>query len=543
MNTASLASHEFLMQSPIGAKTAVLLATNQQASEFREASKARPIRLSHEREVVEFVTSIRKENRSHKLAVAMDTATHFVIQRGLPPTGESDAPFPWFSRSGGPFQNSANSYIEIQQNKVECKTIAELQSQFRYTSGDLRPKIVFVVENREKAYSTFSKLNSASDVFTPTPSGVRRVELPDTAATDFERIYFTRFENHRAASLATLPETDDRRVDFINELMLIKSQKVTLDPTHLLPKLKEMGDLANKRLANSDSENRLFWTAAWIHVLVEQAYIQESAKLEIQTAISLLPMIDEPGLASHVRRFSNQVLGTSPDALEYLRQGKILYEALSPNSYAYLMYQPSYLGLLQNYHMTELYQSERSDPEVALSSYEFAKQEAPYFTNLAMLGNSAALGYLTAGDAKRALEIFDQLESDNADEIDRWSVTCNRLIAMYEAFGEVDANELVAFAEILRTARVSKVWQYHVYRFALNLIQMDKYNQVRDRMWELIEKSDYFQLNGSRDVAEYQRTIIEKDFQSHSSGGKLWGQMGDYVMRTGIFPSTDFDWT
>ena len=534
---------EFLGQSPIGEKTSVLLVNEAQAREFRQSTELRPVRLRDEAEVTEFVAAVRKENRSHKLTASLDLVTNGLIHSQLPPTGDVPPVFPYFSRSSGPFQDAHSTYLEIMQDKVTSKSLANLQSQFRSTERTSRPKIVFIVEEKQAAHSTFAKLNSVSDTFYPTPTGVRRIELPDVAANDYERLYFTRYENHRAAALADLPDTDDMRIDFINRLMQIKSQKATLDPTHLLPKLKTLCDKANRRLVTATSENREFWATAWIHSLVEQAYIQESAKLEIQSAIGMLSMIEEQALAAHVLRFSNQVLGTSSEALAYLRRGKKEFESLSPATFSAEMYQPSYFGLLQNLHVTELYQPNAADPGKAEASYRFVKSEGPFFTNLAMLGNAAALGYLTSGETNKALLLYEELRHDNADEIDRWSILCNRLIAMHMYYGEVEPEELTSFAEILVMAEVSDVWKYHILRFALNIIQMDTRGIVSDDMWRLVSQSEYFDELPPGDVIAHQKVIIAKDFDSHLLDGKLGGQMGDFVSKTGFFPSSDFDWT
>lgn len=543
MINSGFALDEFFQQSPIGEKTSVLLANETQAEQLRSSVAVKPIKITREQDLVELVGVLRRANRSHKAAATMDVVTHALIHNQLMPTGEHVPVFPYFSRSGGPHTQISENYIEITQNKVTSSTLANLQSQFRTTNNNRRPKIVFVVEDRDKAYSTFSKLNSASDVFIPSHSGIRRTDLPDTAANDFERLYFTRYDNHRSAAIAVLPDTDDARVDFINRLMRLKSKKATLDPSHLLPELKALSDQANRKLVLANDDNREFWASAWIHSLVEQAYIQESAKLEIQSAMGMLKMIEEQGLAAHVLRFTNQVFGTSPDALAYLDDGARRFEGLPVNSFSYDMYLPSHLGLLQNKHVTELYQSQPSDPAKAHESYSFADSEAPFFTNLAMLGNAAALGYLTTGKTREAVRLYDELVTKNADQFDRWSVLCNRLISHHLYYGEVDQDEIQSFASDIQSAEVSPVWQYHILRFALNLIQIDRHGAVAEQMWALVRSSSYFGDLAGENAEAYLKMIVERDFASHTKNGRLTGQVGAFFQNQGVFPSTDFDWT
>lgn len=541
--SATVVFEDFFGQSPIGAKTSVLLANEAQAGALRSVEGIEPIRIAREEELKELVAALRWANRSHKAAATMDVVTHAVIHNQLMPTGEHVPVFPYFSRSGGPNSKISGNYIEITQNKVSTSTLADLQSQFRSTANSRRPKIVFVVEDREKAHDTFSKLNSASDVFVPSANGVRRTDLPDSAANEFERLSFTRFENHRSAAISVLPETDDARVEFINRLMKLRSQKATLDPSHLLPKLKSLCDYSNRKLVLASDENREFWASAWIHSLVEQAYIQDSAKIEIQAAIGMLQMIKEQGLAAHVLRFSNQVLGTSADALAYLEDGARRFDSLPVNSFSYDMYLPSHLGLLQNKHVTELFQPQKSDPSTAHASFEFARSEAPFFTNLAMLGNAAALGYLTTGRASEAVRLYDALVDENADDFDRWSVICNRLIAHHIYYGEADTTEIEAFAKIISKARVSPVWEYHILRYALNLIGLDRAGTVCDDMWGLVKNSNYFSEISGNDVEPYLKAIVERDFSDQAANGQLTGQMGNFVHSNQLFPSSDFDWT
>lgn len=536
-------SKDFFGQNPIGQKTSVLLIHKAQAKELRNKSCLKPICLTDEQDVSNLVDTVRKNNRSNIITSLMDAATNALIHNQLPPSGDAPPVVPFFSRSGGPFNTFEGSYLEITQNKVSSKTLANLQSQFRSASLVKRPKIVFVMEEKDRAFDLFSRLNSVSDIFSPTTEGVRRIDLPDKAANDFERLYFTRYDNHRSAALAPLPNTDDLRVDFINRLMRMKSQKAVLDPSHLLSTLKQLCDLANFKLTQATNENQEFWTSAWIHALVEQAYIQESATLEIQSALGMISLMRDQGLAGHVLRFSNQVFGTSPTALDYLKNGRKRFENLPTANYLSEMYKPSYFGLLQNLHVTELYQSYQAVPEEAEASYRKVKDEAPYFTNLAMLGNTAALGYLTTGQSKKAFELYEELKSDNADEIDGWSILGNRLIAMKQYCGEVNDADLESFASILLDANVSPVWQYHIYRLVLNLIEIDHKNLVSTAMWDLLRHTDYFDGLRSSQTLAYQRVIIEKDFKSHTVKGKLSGQMGQFVYNTGMFPSSDFDWT
>lgn len=543
MHTAEAVIDDFFGQSPIGAKTSVLLANHAQAAALRSTAGVEPIRVSREQDLKELVAVLRTSNRSHKAAAIMDAVTHALIQDQLPPTGENVPVFPWFSRAGGPHSKIIGNYIEITQNKVTTSTLAALQSQFRTTANSRRPKVVFVVDDRDKAHKTFAKLNSSSDVFTHSAKGVRRTDLPDSAANDFERLAFTRFENHRSAAISVLPETDDARVDFINRLMHLRSQKTILDPSHLLPELKALCDHSNRKLVLSANENREFWASAWIHTLVEQAYVQDSAKFEIQSAMGMLQMVEEQGLASHVLRFSNQVLGTTPEALGYLEDGVKRFESLPVNCFSYEMYLPSHLGLLQNKHVTELFQRHQSDPDKAYESYNFASAEAPFFTNLAMLGNAAALGFLTSGRVGDAVRLYDELIHVNADEIDRWSIICNRLIAHHLYYGEVSPKEIEAFALDVINAQVSSVWEYHIIRFALNLIGIDKAGLVTDAMWRLLRNSTYFSGLESDEVEPYLKLLIEKDFADQAINGRLTGQMGEFVHNSLLFPSSDFDWT
>lgn len=544
MLSVSPIARDFFGQNPPNEKTAVLIANEEQAIEIRERSERKPIRLLNNNDVQEFIGRIRKRNRSHTLTSALDLITNSLIQNQLPPTGEYSPVMPFFSRSGDPFHGFRNSYIEIMQNKVDAKTLANLQSQFRSASVDLRPKVVFVVDDKQKALDLFSKMSSASCMYSPTPNGVSRFDLPDKAANEFERLYFTRYDNHKSAALATLPDTDDLRVDFINRLMRVKSQKVTLDPSDLLPRLKALSDYASKKLTQSNEENRDFWATAWIHALVEQAYIQDYAQLEIQTALGMLKMIPAQGLAVHVLRFANQVFGTSPDALAYLKNGKRLFEEIPGFAFDRAMYQPSYFGLLQNLHATELYQAQPADSEAAEATYRFVKTEGPYFTNLAMLGNAAAVGYLTQGEAKKSFHLYEELKHENSgDTLDRWSIFSNRLIAMHQAFGEVDDGDILELTNFVLNTNVSNVWKYHIYRFALNLISVDSRGLVSADLWSFIDKSGYFAGLPRGDVMAHQKRIVSADFKEHTVNGTLTGQMGEFVYRTGMFPSSDFDWT
>ncbi|PWV94435.1 hypothetical protein DFR52_1172 [Hoeflea marina] len=544
MLQSSAVAHDFFGQNPPSEKTAVLIANEAQAFEIRERSRRKPIRLLNNADVQTFVAGIRNRNRSHLLATTLDAITNGLIQNQLPPTGEHAPVVPLFSRSGDPFHGFQNSYIEIRQNKVEAQTLANLQSQFRPASNDLRPKIVFVVEDRQKALDIFSKMNSASCLFSPTPTGVSRFDLPDKAANEYERLYFTRYDNHQSAAIAVLPETDDMRIDFINRLMMLRSKKVTLDPSDLLPQFKSLSDYASGKLNRANNENRDFWATAWIHSLIERAYVQDYAQLEVQTALAMLKMIPVQGLSVHVLRFVNQVLGTSPDALAYLRNGKKMFEEIPGSAFDKKMYEPSYFGLLQNLHATELYQVQPADPGAAEATYRFVKDEGPYFTNLAMLGNTAALGHLTSGDPSRAFQLYEELKIENAgDTLDRWSILSNRLVSMYQAFGEVDDRSLLELTEIVLSAKVSNVWKYHLYRFALNLIGVDTHRSVSAELWLFIENSGYFSGLPRGDIMAHQKRLVSNDFSEHTKNGVLSGQMGDFLYKSGMFPSADFDWT
>lgn len=100
MHTAEAVIDDFFGQSPIGAKTSVLLANHAQAAALRSTAGVEPIRVSREQGLKELVAVLRTSNRSHKAAAIMDAVTHALIQDQLPPTGENVPVFPWFSRAG-----------------------------------------------------------------------------------------------------------------------------------------------------------------------------------------------------------------------------------------------------------------------------------------------------------------------------------------------------------------------------------------------------------------------------------------------------------
>src|SRR6056297_2514309 len=108
---------DFFRQSPIGAKTSVLLANEAQAKALRSVDGFEPIRIAREEELKELVSVLRRANRSHKAAATMDVVTHALIHNQLMPTGEHVPVFPYFSRSGGPHSKISGNYVEITQNK------------------------------------------------------------------------------------------------------------------------------------------------------------------------------------------------------------------------------------------------------------------------------------------------------------------------------------------------------------------------------------------------------------------------------------------
>lgn len=543
MNTAQSFIPDFLGQNPIGSKVSVLLLNELQATNFRESAKAIPIRIKNEKELQSHITAVRKESRSHGLLSFLDVVANTLIASGTPPVTDGVTYFPFFARSGGAALRMTGSYIEINQNAVEAKSLSSFQSFFTSARSDLRPKIVFVVDDFDRASKTFAKLNSLSDTFVPIPTGVNRINLPDEAANEFERLYFTRYENHRSAAIADIKQHEDPRVNFINSLMQLRSKKICLDPTPLIVEAQRLSDFANHKLVQAKKEDQHFWTSAWIHSLLEHGYLRDGAKVETQSAMGMLRMIDDDAIATHVLRFTNQILGTSSEALEYLKRGRKRFESMDSSSFAFQMYQPSFYGLLQNQHATELFQETESDPGLAESSYEFVKSTAPFFTNLAMLGNTAALGYLSTGNPTKALHLFDKIRNDNADDIDRWNIDCNRLIAMKLATGDVEPRDIKVLADSLIASETSQVWEYQVLRVALNLIEIDSDKVASSDLWELVKKSKYFAKSKRKTPQQYQEIIIGKDFSDQTSSGKLTGQLGKFFYDKGLFPAADFDWT
>jgi len=443
---------------------------------------------------------------------------------------------------------AASSALEpvfvIKENSILPDSLANLISMIKRVPAPGRPKVLFEYnESKSRGSSLLSKVSDQITLYERRGASIEVVEFepPVCSQVEFARLILA---DSLSAKPEETPTTDlscaepEARRRFLQAHLYIKARKISASPRDVGPFFQRLLAATYKRIDTYGGQDG-FWAPALVHLLLEAAYVYESAPEHIYQALRLAEAADPVRLKPHALKYCNQHWGHTDKGVAAMVEAISEFEKSGPSSDPYL---PSYLGLVQNLISTRLYRR-RSELDTGWSQerIDFMLDEGGFYTNAGMLASVSAIELLMLEQGQAALERSTKSLSLNSDEVDYVNVLSNHLIIQRVANGGCD--EALAERVFLRVKALEfgpSLWHQPI-RILGNLLNLGVSDALCAEIHTYLADRRYANYNEAmlRDGSVLRSAIPGVMF---GSSDNLTGVMGAFFDAHHLMPSCCYDW-
>jgi hypothetical protein len=448
-----------------------------------------------------------------------------------------------FSRIGAATSELEPIFV-IKENGIRPDSLGSLISMIKRVPAPRRPKILFEYnETKSRGSSLLSKIADQVTLYERRGGKIEVVEFEPPVCSQAEFAHLI-LADSLSAQPSEIPSTDlacdeqEARRRFLHAHLYIKARKISASPRDIGPFYQKLLAETYKRLeALSDPDG--FWTPALVHLLLEAAYVYESAPEHIYQALRLADAADPTQLKLHTLKYCNQHWGHTDKGVNSMEEAILKFETSVPSGNPYL---PSYLGLIQNLTSTRLYRRRSElDSKWTEERIDFMLDEGGFYTNAGMLTSVSAIELLMLEQGKEALDRSNMALSLNADEVDYVNVLSNHLIIQRIVNGACD--EALAERVFLRVKALNfgpSLWHQPI-RILGNLLNLGLNESLNGEIRYYLLESRFSGYDNTMLLdGSVLRTAIPG--VTFGRGDELTGAMKSFFDTHNLMPSCCFDW-
>jgi hypothetical protein len=477
------------------------------------------------------------------------TISDIVSGASITPAGFSGRiSFPIF-----PFRTANNQIIRriqyVDRDKLNPKTFARFFGLFKKLPDSLRPRVLFVGENRTENAHFFDDIADLVDLYEVFPERLSRVQLQ--TVSDGKKDYFDYLGSgsFAAASNQSLEFPAANEDASVIRQHVIKNYHICMAQQHdsaafSIPASANIGNLLrniDQYLLYSEKKNTEFLISAKIQSLLLKILIDDDDSDSLYQAISLSKAVENLAYEQKCLRFSNQIAGVSSYALECLRQSADAISEICQHEPYNQLQRLEYFAVMQNIFITRLFNRKNLiDVGEAVTCLQFAEDQYRYFDELAMLANSVGLSFLAIGNTNGAEEYFRLASTYSADRLTHLNIRINHLISRYLS-GEVPANEVISVIfEEYRTLPFGDESAYHATMAFGNLWRLAQDKNLKRKITRAAIERRF--IHRDQDGSAIIPALKSRGFLFMKTAS-FTGAFGSLIEHSGFMPAFHFNWS